>query len=76
MVQIMLQGRLRYTVKVRKSNSKILGFKGVREDPLSFRKGRKCGYIARNMDKYVCHVISLVPWQNATVLLKRRRIRE
>lgn len=65
-----------HAVKVRESNSKILGFKGLQGDPLSFRKGEKHGYTGLNMTKYVCHVKRLLEWQNATILLKMRRIRE
>lgn len=63
-------------MKVRESNIKNLAFKGLQGDLLSFKKGKKCGYTSLNMDKYVCHVKSLLEWQNATILLNRRRIRE
>lgn len=63
-------------MEVRESSSKVLGFNGLQGDALSFRESRNHGCTVLNKDKYVCHVKSLLEWQNVTILLKMRRIRE
>lgn len=61
-------------MKVRESNSKIWGFKGLYGDPLSFRKGRTRLYWSE-YGQVCLPCKSLLEWQNAIILLKMKKMK-